>query len=67
MFLFCAFVVGLTGMMWAHRPPMVECTHDEYVERDSVIIQSVHDTPGNQPYTVIELRDAETQTICRTL
>lgn len=48
-----------------YEPPQVTCTHDETVTRDSIALEMVPSF-GNQPYQIIELRDAETQTVCRT-
>lgn len=57
-------VLGLTAQP-VTQPPSVQC-ETLAVARDSVIFASVYDVPGNQPNTLIELRDAETNTVCRT-
>lgn len=57
--------VAVIGILGKPKPPSVQCETVDVV-RDSIIFTSVHDVPGNQPMTIIELRDAETNTVCRT-
>ncbi len=58
------FLLGT--IMVSERPPAVTC-ESRQVLRDTIIFQAVYDIPGNQPMVLIELRDAETDTVCRTV